>query len=633
MAIKKISEFTAGMLADGDKIIVENPDGTPKCVEYVHREYPVKAGEYLAVDDTDFMELARGNYTFKLATSAEPNHPNFTLNVTSRQIQVGSSGNIIQFYFKNDTIAVGSDAYVLVANGQIQLSESTANDGVTCGYFIIEGFRQAQTVFSKAQTPTISESDNFVTISSTESDTSFKYRIGESGTFQSYTGPFSITSTVTVYAYAEKDGCMPSDTVSEECTYTQPTPKCATPVISQNGNNVTFTCSTAGATIHYSGCGKSGTCQSGFMVVITQSGTMTAYATASGYTQSDTASKSCTYSAPLATPDVSINSIDIDTGNLQIFIDNKSSYPSGTIFEVELHDADGGTISEDNVSYSELDDGGFVSITNSDIKNYPWSNYSEGVTVQVWVRASCSGYVNSETGYSSTLYVPAPTPTLPTPVVNITQCERNFMGSFILDGEITNFSSFPSGTSFSISVYNVTQGETVNGSWDVDDEGIIDNALTPVYSVAYGDTIRVTATASCSGYNSSSGSDTAVVTGLPQLDAPQVTHYECTASIGATFIPLDIDNEASYPENVTYSVSVHNVTQNHTYPNLEFDPEGHVLPEGYEYEHWILISHTDDEEIQYLAQDGDSLRVTITVSASGYEPSSTQFTVTCQWPS
>ena len=72
----------------------------------------------------------------------------------------------------------------------------------------------------------------------------------------------------------------------------------STPVITQSGNTATFTCSTEGVTIHYSGCGISGTCLSGGTAEIEEAGTMTAYATKSGYEQSSTASLYFSYINP-----------------------------------------------------------------------------------------------------------------------------------------------------------------------------------------------------------------------------------------------------------------------------------------------------------------------------------------------
>ena len=93
-------------------------------------------------------------------------------------------------------------------------------------------------------------------------------------------------------AYATASGYSQSSTASKSCTYTQP--KCATPVISMidGGRRFSITCSTPGATIHYN-CnngGQVGTSPSPFtsryFIITTHA---EAYATAPGYTQSDTA--------------------------------------------------------------------------------------------------------------------------------------------------------------------------------------------------------------------------------------------------------------------------------------------------------------------------------------------------------
>lgn len=166
----------------------------------------------------------------------------------------------------------------------------------------------------KLATPTLSLSRSGATVTGTVGNTvsgaSYRYKVSSEpasetdGTaISGTTFSFSNASAVTVYVKGFMTGYLPSDSALASVS-AQPT--CATPSISQSGNTVTFTCSTSGATIHYSGCGKSGTCSSGGSVSITQSGTMTAYATRSGYKQSGTASRSCTYTAPkCATPTVS----------------------------------------------------------------------------------------------------------------------------------------------------------------------------------------------------------------------------------------------------------------------------------------------------------------------------------------
>ena len=74
----------------------------------------------------------------------------------------------------------------------------------------------------KCATPSISQSGNTVYISCSTSGATIYYRKGTSGSYTRYTGGFSISSSVTVYAYATASGYSTSNTASRYCSYTQP---------------------------------------------------------------------------------------------------------------------------------------------------------------------------------------------------------------------------------------------------------------------------------------------------------------------------------------------------------------------------------------------------------------------------
>ena len=95
-------------------------------------------------------------------------------------------------------------------------------------------------------------------------------------------------------------GYSTSSTATKYCSYTAPTPKCATPVITGEKNkNITITCSTPNATIYWKIKAGSGTVRQGSGAspqIIAANYTLLAtgieaYATASGYLQSNTAVK------------------------------------------------------------------------------------------------------------------------------------------------------------------------------------------------------------------------------------------------------------------------------------------------------------------------------------------------------
>lgn len=166
------------------------------------------------------------------------------------------------------------------------------------GYRPSNVLRYKSTELLSAPSPTINQSGNNVTITTSLSNGTIYYRLGDSGNFVAYTRTITITAEVTIYAYVTANGYEQSPTIYRNCPYYI----CATPTISQSGNTVFFNCSTTGATITYSGCGVSGTTVSGGSVTISQSGTMTAYATLTGYARSSTASRSCSYVAPSPSP-------------------------------------------------------------------------------------------------------------------------------------------------------------------------------------------------------------------------------------------------------------------------------------------------------------------------------------------
>lgn len=198
----------------------------------------------------------------------------------------------------------------------------------------------------KLPMPTLSLSRSGTTVSGTIGNTVegavYRYKIGSApssatdGTAISGTNfSFTRSSSATVYVRGFMDGYEMSDAVSRSVSSYTP-PKVSTPTISQSGNTVTFRCSTSGATIYYSGCGRSGSCSSGGSITISQSGTMTAYATRSGYTTSNTASRYCSYTAKeLPTPNINFEITGMTS--LTISVTNYSSFPIGTIFECELY--------------------------------------------------------------------------------------------------------------------------------------------------------------------------------------------------------------------------------------------------------------------------------------------------------
>ena len=153
----------------------------------------------------------------------------------------------------------------------------------------------------KVATPSISCENNTVTISCTTDGASIYYTTDGTTTPTSsstaYTAPFAITSTVTVKAIAVKAGDVDSDVATQECVYVKPT--VATPQIEiDNTGEVTITCATSGATIHYTTNGNTPTSASTAYTdpfTVTDGTTVKAIAVLSGYNDSETAEE--TYDA------------------------------------------------------------------------------------------------------------------------------------------------------------------------------------------------------------------------------------------------------------------------------------------------------------------------------------------------
>lgn len=281
--------------------------------------------------------------------------PTLTLS-RSNEVVNGTIGNTVSgatYVYKIGSAPISQSDGTVISGTTFSFTNSSALTVYVRGFY--PGYEMSDPVGSsvaqyvpKLQTPTLSLSRSGSTVSGTVgnrvSGATYRYGINSipssetdgSAVSSSGTFSFSNSSALTVYVRGFMSGYTMSDAASASVSSYTP-PKCATPTISQSGNTVTFRCSTSGATIHYSGCGKSGTCSSGGSVTISQSGTMSAYATASGYSTSSTATKYCSYTAPTpkcATP--------VITGEKNHTITITCSTPNATIYwEIK---AGGGTI-------------------------------------------------------------------------------------------------------------------------------------------------------------------------------------------------------------------------------------------------------------------------------------------------
>lgn len=137
--------------------------------------------------------------------------------------------------------------------------------------------------------------------------------------------------------------------------------------------------------------------------------------------------------------------------------------------------------------------------------------------VTVYVKGFMTGYNPSSAVSDSVSSYVEPVPTLPTPALSSMVSKADGL-IFGLTVNFTNLSAFPNGTDYEVDVFNVTKAITVKPQGGVVTGGNVDWAINKETGQIYGsrvagdkqvdigDTIRLTVTATCSGYVSSSNS-------------------------------------------------------------------------------------------------------------------------------
>ena len=110
-----------------------------------------------------------------------------------------------------------NSSYTFYAHGEANNIENSDNSNAAS----VGSYNPTPTV----STPSISfdSSTNEVTITCSTSGATIYYRIGTSGSYSAYGGPFTINETSTIYAYATRSGYNTSSTTSKVCTVTTPT--------------------------------------------------------------------------------------------------------------------------------------------------------------------------------------------------------------------------------------------------------------------------------------------------------------------------------------------------------------------------------------------------------------------------
>ena len=145
--------------------------------------------------------------------------------------------------------------------------------------------------------PSISCDGLYITLECSTSGSSIYYRLNESGEYGIYSTPISITADTIVEAYSQLSG-ETSSVVSATCVYDDGIEE---PVIYCDGEYVTISCDTVGATIYYKFSGESQYAIYDYALVITADTTCYSYAEIDGR-QSEIVSASCVYDEALRAP-------------------------------------------------------------------------------------------------------------------------------------------------------------------------------------------------------------------------------------------------------------------------------------------------------------------------------------------
>lgn len=260
---------------------------------------------------------------------------------TNTQINPASmTGNTAEYNLKiiyNPTLTANTficrdlvnNTDVFVSNGTFPDLEALRYLKVLIGYAVdgnenpyrysdINVFNFSLKKLKNVANPTISCSENVVTIDCATANSDIYYRLNLSGEYSAYTSPFTITADTVVQAYAVGNGDT-SDIVEQNCTYVN---VIATPTIICDGEEVIITCDTAGATIYYR-LNESGSYSAYTVVIpITADTVVEAYAELSGNV-SHTAKQTCYYvegvDEPVITCDGKHVTITCDTPSADVF--------------------------------------------------------------------------------------------------------------------------------------------------------------------------------------------------------------------------------------------------------------------------------------------------------------------------
>ncbi len=228
------------------------------------------------------------------------------ITVADNTVTITTTTDGASIYYTTDGTAPSAESTAYTAPFALTATVTVKAIAIAEGYDNSEiAEKKCEYVKPVAATPVITNTDNSVTITSETEGAVIYYTLdGTEPTAEStkYEAAFAITKDTTVKAIATKDGYTDSDVAEEALEYVAPG-SVGTPKITQDGNTVTITCATTGATIYYTTDGTAPTTASTKYTAafaITANVTVKAIAVKADCTDSAVAEKACKYTAPVA---------------------------------------------------------------------------------------------------------------------------------------------------------------------------------------------------------------------------------------------------------------------------------------------------------------------------------------------